>query len=344
MKSVTGTRVLITASGGAGYPKLIRDLRKMGYWILATDIESEVASRFVADQFSIVPKPTWETFSGMLIHLLETNNIDVLYCTSSAEVEAIALNADTLGQHAVIMVSKYNSLKRVIDKGNLYRELQSHGIKAPIFTNPKTLDTFKADLRLFGYPKNDVCFKPAISKGSRGFRILSEKVDRKDLLLNHKPDSKYMTLAEFEEIFEGGEFPKNLLLMSYIDKSQAFDCMALGYKGENLLTTVKTREKEKAGIITHGKLVHSPYHEEACSRIIKLFDLEHNISIQFLGKTVIEINPRPATFIYTDDFNEPHLAIQLALGNITADKVRSYQDKVPYGFKMTRYMDEVFYQ
>ena len=59
-----------------------------------------------------------------------------------------------------------------------------------------------------GYPQRDLCFKPYRSKGTRGFRILSEKQSKRDLLLNQKPTARYMALGEFESIFEGDpDFP-----------------------------------------------------------------------------------------------------------------------------------------
>jgi hypothetical protein len=38
-----------------------------------------------------------------------------------------------------------------------------------------------------------------------------------------------------------------------------------------------------------------------------------------------------------------YLAVKLALGELDEDGVRAYQDRVAYGRRMMRYMDQVFY-
>ena len=59
---------------------------------------------------------------------------------------------------------------------------------------------------------------------------------------------------------------------------------------------------------------------------------------------IIEINPRPSTFIYQDDLNEPYLAIKLALKEISHDEIRAYDIRIRYGRRMVRYMDQVFWE
>ncbi len=76
--------------------------------------------------------------------------------------------------------------------------------------------------------------------------------------------------------------------------------------------------------------------------IISIVPLSYNISLQFIGNKLIEINPRTSTFIYHQDLNEPYLAVKLCLGEISVDEVRNYQSKVRFGTKMLRYMDQVF--
>ena len=48
--------------------------------------------------------------------------------------------------------------------------------------------------------------------------------------------------------------------------------------------------------------------------------------------------------IFDDDFNEPWLAIKLALKMITPEEVRAFQQNIPFGRRMIRYMDQIFYK
>jgi len=193
-----------------------------------------------------------------------------------------------------------------------------------------------------GYPTKKVCFKPHVGKGSRGFRILDESISRKDLLLNYKPESKYMSLKEFINIFKEEEDFPDFMVMEYIE-GMAYDAMALCFKGEALLTTVKTREKERWGIVTYGELIKNSEITKLVEEIIKVVPLSYNVGLQFIGNKLIEINPRLSTFIYQDNLIEPYLGIKLCLGEASKKEIRKYQNKVRYGRKMIRYMDQIFW-
>jgi len=98
------------------------------------------------------------------------------------------------------------------------------------------------------------------------------------------------------------------------------------------------------GIIVKGELVHKPELQAICDTIVREIGLSYNFGLQFIENKIIEINPRPSTFIYQDDLNEPYLAIKLALGEITPDEIKGYQDKIHYGRRMVRYMDQTFWE
>jgi hypothetical protein len=123
-----------------------------------------------------------------------------------------------------------------------------------------------------------------------------------------------------------------------------YDAMCLADEGIPLLTTVKTREASRWGVIVKGELVEKPGHVEICDKIIRVVKLSYNVGLQFIDDKIIEINPRPSTFIYQDDLIEPYLAIKLALGEISHDEVRAYQKRIRYGRRMVRYMDQVFWE
>ena len=51
----------------------------------------------------------------------------------------------------------------------------------------------------------------------------------------------------------------------------------------------------------------------------------------------MEINPRVSTFIYSENWCPPWLALQLATGRISADEVCARQSDAPVGTRMFRY-------
>ena len=136
-----------------------------------------------------------------------------------------------------------------------------------------------------------------------------------------------MSLDEFIEIFKEDLFPE-LMIMEHVEGTH-YDAMCLAHNGIPLLTTIKTREASRWGIIVKGELVHHPELREICDKIIEEVGLSYNVGLQFIRNKIIEINPRPSTFIYQNDLNEPYLAIKLVLGEITPDEIKGYQAKIP---------------
>jgi carbamoyl-phosphate synthase large subunit len=256
----------------------------------------------------------------------------------------VALNKEKFEKLGTkVIVSDPGPIVIASNKYDMYEKLKNvKGINLPEYYYPRNLDEFVKFAHKLGYPKRAVCFKPHRSKGSRGFRILDESISRRDMLLNYKPESRYMSLKEFMEIFEKEkDFPK-FILMEVI-KGPEYDAMTLCFKGESLLTTVKSREQSRWGIITSGELIDKPEIVKAVEKIISVIPLSYNISLQFIDNKLIEINPRTSSYIYQDDLNEPYLAVKLCLGEISKEEVRSYQSKVRYGRRMLRYMDQLFW-
>jgi len=339
-------KLLLTATGAPGCSTLIRKLKNNGerkIEIIGADINEEVIGKFWSDKFYIVPPADSEKYIGSIKKIIKKENPDVFLPVSSAEVIPVSKNKEILEENGTkVMVSSYESLEIATSKYKLYLKLEENNISVPKFYYPKNLKEFIDMAKWLGYPAKKICFKPHIGKGSRGFRILDESISRKDLLLNYKPESKYMSLKEFINIFKKEEDFPDFIIMEYIE-GKAYDAMALCYEGETLLTTVKTREKERWGVITYGELVKNDEINKLVEDIISAVPLSYNVGLQFIGNKLIEINPRLSTFIYQDNLIEPYLAIKLCLGELDKREIKRYQNLVEYGRKMIRYMDQIFW-
>jgi carbamoyl-phosphate synthase large subunit len=207
------------------------------------------------------------------------------------------------------------------------------------------LDDFIIAAEKLGYPESPFVFKPHIGKGSRGVRIVDPKANRKRQLMDEKPTSKYMSLYEFTEIFkdvEDADFP-NFLLMEYLEgMEKTADTLAL--EGRALLTTIKTVEKARWGVIVEGELVRDDLLVKQTKDILKSIPLSYCVNLQFISGKLIEINPRVSTFIYQQNLIAPYLAIKLALGELSEDDIIAYNGLIDYGRRMIRFMDQVFHK
>lgn len=339
--------ILLTAVGAPGASTCIRHLRgirERTVRVVGVDASAECIGRFLADAFEVIPPANKPGYVEALLRVAREHDVDCLVVSSTAEVEFVAPHVARFEALGVkVLVSSPESLAVGNNKRRLYELFRHHPVvKVPDFRVVGTLEEFERGCREMGYPDRDLCFKPPQSKGSRGFRYLSEHVDRADLLLNHKPDSKIITLQEMREIFSGGRPFPELLLMETV-RGEEIDSMVLCLDGEALLITHKTREAERGGVITLGEHVERPVIDAAIRAILAEVPLSYNIGIQFKGGYLMEINPRLSSFLYTEDWVEPYFAIKLALGEYTRDDVRALQARVPQPLRMIRYFDQHFF-
>jgi len=340
-------KVLLTACGCPGASTLIRMLKENGereVEIIGVDADDQAIGRFLADRFFRVPLASSPEYIPHMLELVGQVQPDVLLPESSTEVYPLAVHKEEFEDLGVaVLVSDPEAIATASNKYEMYEILRSKtDLPLPRYRYPRNLDEFVSTAEELGYPERAVCFKPHVGKGSRGFRILDPRIDRKDLLLNYKPNSRYMSLNEFVEIFrEDPDFP-DFIVMEYLEGTE-YTTDPIALDGEMLLSTTKTVEAARWGVIVKGQLVDAPELVEQTREILKAIPLSYNVNIQFIGDRLIEINPRVSSFIYQDDLIAPYVAIKLALGEITPDDVRRLQSRITYGRRMVRYMDQVFW-
>ncbi|MHA2245705.1 MAG: ATP-grasp domain-containing protein [Candidatus Hodarchaeales archaeon] len=346
-------KVLVTACGCPGASTLIKSLKSVKertITIIGTDMDPEAIGRFFSDKFYCVPPAADPEYIPKIKEICKSEKVDVVLPESSSQVDKFAQAKPSFENMGVIVaVSDPESIKLANDKFLMYEKLRKNTkLKLPNYTWPKSLDEFVQKAESLGYPDKPICFKPHEAKGSRGFRILDSTINRKDLLLNYKPNNRYITLEEFITIFEKeSDFPK-LILMEYIKGTEmTSDCLCLN--GEALLIAVKSVEQARWGVIVKGELLAEPEIIQQTSIILEQIPLSYNTNLQFIKPLskeplLIEINPRVSTFIYQPDLIQPYLSIKLALGEETPESINSYQEKILVGRRMVRYMDQVFFR
>lgn len=343
--------VLITACGCPGAATLIKMLRyyvdERKVRVVGVDCDNEAICRFLADDFYWVP-PVSETeaYLDAVRDVVARCEIDVILPENDLEVPVLAEHRDSLG--CPVLVSSPESIELARNKYKMYQILEdvigagsNTGRHLPDWMHTRTAYEFTDAVYSLGYPHRPICFKPPISMGSRGFRIIDAQASRYDLLLNHKPNSKYITLDEAREVLAEGDWPE-LLVMEFVEGMEyTADCLCMD--GRALLTIVKSNEQARWGVTVRGELVDRPDLVKQVERIFQAIPLSYCVNLQFIGGKLIEINPRVSTFIYQDDLVVPYLAIKLALGEMTEEQVREQQSKVKLGRRFVRYMDQVFY-
>jgi carbamoyl-phosphate synthase large subunit len=212
-------------------------------------------------------------------------------------------------------------------------------VRVPAWRRVTTPAEIEQAGRELGYPEREICMKPLVSSGTRGFRVISATADRRKQLLENRPGMAEALRLEEAADLAGGTGVEWLIMELATGKEQTID----GYAehGEILLGYPKTREAMRAGLAMYFETLDSPELMEAGAKIIRELDFDGFFSVNLVGGRVIEINPRISTVPYQEDFNYPYLALKRAVGELTADELRAYSTRVRPSRRTLRYFDQL---
>jgi carbamoyl-phosphate synthase large subunit len=204
------------------------------------------------------------------------------------------------------------------------------------------LEAFQDAVHALGYPERRVCFKPAIGKGSRGFRILDANDDRVEMLLNRRADEATMTLQEAVAILAKADPFPPLVVSEFIEGAEhTVDVFCRD--GRVLVGFVKTREAIKAGLAMRFETVEEPRLYRHAQTVVRALELDCFANIQFKGGKLLEVNPRVSTFVHQEDFNMPYLGIKYMLSEVGDAELQAASERVRTTRRTVRYYDQVFF-
>jgi carbamoyl-phosphate synthase large subunit len=215
----------------------------------------------------------------------------------------------------------------------------------PHFYVAKTTEEFIHAAFGLGHPERPFTFKPSISNGSRGFRIVSDSINESEQLFQTKPYNTFITYAHTLKILSSHPFPE-LLVSEYLPGDEySVDCLA--NEGETIIAVPRLRTKTINGISVQGRFVQHDAIISYCHRIIKAIGLHGNIGIQVKlsdkgEPLLLEINPRVQGTIVAGlgaGINLPLLAVKQEMGFPPAPE----DLQVKWGISFSRYWAEVFH-
>jgi carbamoyl-phosphate synthase large subunit len=333
-------RVLVTATGSPGGPRLVRALRENGereLAVIGTDITDGSAGRFLCDEFAIVPRGDDPAFAETLAELAERVGADCVLPTSSAEVLSLARGREHFSMP--LLVAGLAGIERCQDKQATTVAATNAGVAIPETHLVTTPDEFRAAAEALGYPAVDICMKPPTAKGSRGFRILSANVDRRFALLEARPGPLPLSLDEALEAIGPEDFPALLVMELVTGTEHTVD--GICRDGRLVLGHAKTREAMRAGLAMWFETVDRPDFVDAADRLAQELGLDWLVNVQFIGDRLLEINPRISTVMYQEDLNLPYLAVRHALGEITREELGAMNPLARPTRRVLRYYEQV---
>lgn len=339
--------ILMTGAGAPGAPGILKCLGKEPlFHVIAADAAPHVAGRYLAKDFMQIPPATDPGFAETVLSLCREKNIGLVCPLVTKELIPLSAQMKRFEAGGIkLPVSPHASLEIANNKSRLYEFLQWRGIAVPEFRVVENADQFREAARDLGYPGKIICFKPSVSNGSRGFRIISDQVNELDLLFNYKPQSTYISFRDADRILSSGTIPELLVSEFLPGEEYSVDCLAR--HGETLLALPRLRRRMINGISVEGEFVKEEEIIAYSSRIIRELQLHGNIGIQLKRSAggqflILEINPRlqgSSSASLGAGINLPVLGIKQELGW----EIKEEELQVKWGTRFTRYWEEVFW-
>jgi carbamoyl-phosphate synthase large subunit len=339
--------VLLTGAGAPGGPGIIKAIKQSPQInVVAADADEFAAGRFLTEKFELIPRASDANFIPEIRRICSRHNIHVVFPLVTNELFLFALHKKEFIEAGIkVVVSDNDSLQLANNKRMLYEHLDKKDILVPQFHSVKTVEEFIAAAKALKYPGMDFCFKPCVSNGSRGFRIVSQTRNEFDLLFNQKPANAYITFEKAVEILSSKPFPE--LIATELLPGDEFTIDTILDKGELKIILPRKRIKMREGISIRGEFVDHTEIINYCRKILGSLHLHGPIGIQVKQARdgtfkILEINPRiqgTSVAALGMQINLPLMAIYQELGLDTGE----LKSKVKWGTKFTRYYDEVFY-
>lgn len=337
----------MTGAGAPGGPGIIKCLLSdPSINLLVADADPGAIGRYLHDKFIQVPLADDPGYSDKLLEICRDQKIDILLPLVTKELFPLSAHKQAFEQQGTkVLVSSAEAIRISNDKSACYRFLQTKGLELPGFHIARTTEEFIHAAYELGHPQRSFCFKPSLSNGSRGFRVVSDSINESDELFKNKPFTVFITYAHALKILSSQLFPE-LLVTEYLPAEEySIDCLA--HNGEAKLIVPRLRTKMINGISVQGQFVNDQDIIDYCTKLISLVGLHGNIGIQLKrsasGKPLlVEVNPRVQGTIVAAlgaGVNLPLLAIKQEMGLA----IDPSELNVKWGTKFSRYWTEVFY-
>lgn len=340
-------KVLITGAGAPGAPSIIQSLRivKRKIKIIGVDMDKNAVGFTMVDKHHLVCPANDKNFINNVLKIAKKEKVDVIIPLVTKELLKFSKNKEVFEKQGIkVSISSPEGLEIANNKYLLMEYCKNNNVPVPNFQLVKNYKDFEKTVYQLGYPKKNVCFKPPVSNGMRGFRILTQSIDRLDMLINHKPNNSLTTLEEIRPILKSANPFPGLLVMEYLP-GQEYSVDVLVKEGKCIAVVPRSRDKLKMGISFVGTTVKNQKIIKYSTKIVEGLKLNGNIGLQFKNDQngipkIIESNPRvQGTMILATaaNANLVYGAVQLAL----KEKIKPF--KIAWGTKMIRYWKEVYY-
>lgn len=279
----------------------------------------DAVGRFWVERFHTVPNPEDSGYVDRMNALCRKHHVDLVVPQTTRETVVLSKSASELSAPA--LVSGSGAVEVANDKAKLMRVFQDLGLPCAGYSVARTTGELDRGARRLGYPDKAVVVKPAVSFGSRGFRVISMRTSwNRERFFADKPGATEVTLEGLLEILgEGGALPE-LLLMEFLPGTEYTVDAFRGERAE--IAIPRRRDRIVNGISFDTTLERRPDISEYTLRAARAIGLRYAFGFQFKldqdgVPKVLECNPRVQGTMAASVFsgvNIIRMAVSEALG------------------------------
>jgi len=338
--------ILMTGAGAPGGPGIIKCLKDVpNSKLIVGDADHKASGKFLNDSFVLLPKAKDDNFINKVLSICKEMKIDVIFPLVTMELFKFSKNIEIFKKNNIkVLVSDFQNLSIANNKSSLYKHLEKKGISTPIFRVVKNYEEFYKAKEEIKSITSSYCFKPSISNGSRGVRLVCDDINEFDLLFNEKPNSLYISDEKINNILKDNSFPELLIAEILPGNEYTIDTI-VDNTGDPILILPRIRTKTNGGISVAGKFEKHTKIIDYCYKIIKSLKLVGPIGIQvkedkYGDFKILEINPRiqgTSVAALGAGVNLPRLALESFLN------IEYTIPEIKWDTEFIRYYEELFF-
>lgn len=316
-------RILVTGVGSVAAVSVCRcfkSVKERKIYVVGTDIKGYVPNKNI-DKYYQNKRYDDKDFIKHLLDICKKEKINLIMPLVDGELYNIAKHRkEFLKIGTIVCLNNAETIKLIQNKYELYKYLEKNNIAVPNTVLFNNVNEFINGCKVLEYPKNDVCYKPITSSGSRGFRIISDNIDLENYLFKDKPTINTLTYKYSIELMKKVKSFPSMMLMEYLP-GQLINVEAFAIKGEVKKLVMHTFPHNDGNFLG-GEVIINEEISKYCEKLISLLKLDGYFGIQLAYSKdnilkLLEINPRihgSAIVTYYVDNNMPYFEIKYRLG------------------------------
>lgn len=287
--------ILVTGVGAPGGPGIVKELCRAGHTVYGTDVNAFASGRMLCQEFFTNPGSKHADFVQSVLSFALDHDIRVIVPLVTLELSLFSKNEALFRSHGIhVVISRFNSLEKINDKGALYQEFAGESF-VPEFAICTTAQELAQRIEQQLAHSDVAVVKPCVGNGSRGVRLLKNDYDPLEALLQQKPGSLWMNASDFMDVIRGKSIPP-YLVSAYLPGDE-YTCDVIYKEGRVQLALVRKRIEMRLGISISGEFVDPSFLLGPIQTIGARFELSGPIGLQFkMSETgtpqLVEINPR----------------------------------------------------